>query len=49
MALVVEVLICVSLILCGAVLPKPPGWVVLTLATLALLFAVLGGFPFAHR
>lgn len=36
------VLVCVALILVGAVEPKPVGWVVLSLAVLALLFAVLG-------
>jgi hypothetical protein len=36
------ILICVAVILVGAVQTKPTGWVVLTLAVLALLFTVLG-------
>lgn len=36
------VLICVALILVGAIEAKPVGWVVLALAVLALLFEVLG-------
>jgi len=36
------VLLCVALILVGAVESKPVGWVVLALAVLALLFEVLG-------
>ncbi len=46
MGLVVEVLECICLILAGAVLP---GWVIVGLAVIALLFAVLGGFPIGHR
>jgi len=40
--MVTIVLLCVAMILVGAVEPKPVGWVVLTLAVLALLFEVLG-------
>lgn len=46
--LVAVILLCVSQILTGAVLTKPHGWAVLTLAVIALLLAVLGGFPFGH-
>jgi hypothetical protein len=41
-AMVVTILICVSLILTGAILGKPAGWVVLALAVLALLLTVGG-------
>jgi hypothetical protein len=43
MTLMVLILICIALILVGAVSGKPIGWVILTLATIALLLAVLGG------
>jgi len=36
------VLLCVAMILVGAVESKPVGWVVLALGTLALLYEVLG-------
>ncbi len=36
------VLLCVAVILVGAIEAKPVGWVVLALGTLALLFEVLG-------
>lgn len=39
------VLVCIALILVGAVQGKPIGWVVLGLALLALLLYVLGGLP----
>lgn len=42
MSLVVVILICVSLILLGAVSAKPVGWVVVVLGAIALLAAVLG-------
>lgn len=46
---VVIILICAALIVDGAVSPKPVGWVIVTLATIALLLAVLGGIPvFTH-
>lgn len=38
--MVVTILICVGLILCGAVEPKPIGWVVILFAVLAFLMAV---------
>lgn len=44
MSLVVTILLCVALILVGAIEAKPVGWVVLALATIALLLAVMGGF-----
>ena len=44
MSLVVTIIFAVCLILLGALAPKPLGWVVVVLATLALLLAVLGGF-----
>jgi len=40
--MVVLVLICVALILVGAIESKPVGWVVLALAVIALLLEVLG-------
>jgi hypothetical protein len=40
--MIVTILLCVSLIITGAVLGKPTGWVVLALAVLALLLAVGG-------
>jgi len=43
MPLVVIILMCVALILVGAAIGKPTGWIVLALATIALLLAVLGG------
>lgn len=50
MPLIVEILICVAIILTGAFVGKPPGWVILALGVIALLFAVLGGFPIVgHR
>jgi hypothetical protein len=36
------ILICVALILVGGIGTKPYGWVVLTLALIALLLTVLG-------
>lgn len=36
------ILICVALILVGAIEAKPYGWVVLTLALIALLLTVVG-------
>lgn len=44
--MIVTILLCVCLIIVGAVLAKPTGWVVLVLAVLALLFAV--GGPHFH-
>ena len=40
--MVAIILICVALILVGAIEAKPYGWVVLTLALIALLLTVLG-------
>ncbi len=37
------ILVCVCLIVLGAVAGKPVGWAVVGLAVLALLLAVLGG------
>jgi hypothetical protein len=39
------ILLAVCLIVVGAVLGKPTGWVVLSLAVLALLVAVIPHFP----
>lgn len=44
MALVITLLLCVSVILLGAIAAKPVGWVVVALGVLALLLALLGGF-----
>ncbi len=41
--MVVTILLCVCMIVVGAVLGKPTGWVVLALAVLALLLTVVGG------
>lgn len=43
MPLVITILLCVALILLGAIAPKPIGWVALAFAVLAFLLAVLGG------
>lgn len=43
--LVALVLMCAALILIGAVLQKPHGFVVVTLALLALLLVAVKGFP----
>lgn len=45
------ILICVALILLGAVTQKPIGWVCVVLAVIALLLIVAGGWPIlaAHR
>lgn len=40
--LVANILMCVGLILAGAVESKPVGWVVLALGVVALLLLVLG-------
>jgi hypothetical protein len=40
--MIVIVLLCVAMILVGAVEAKPVGWVVLALAVIGLLFEVLG-------
>jgi hypothetical protein len=40
--MVALILICVALMLAGAMQTKPVGWVILALALLALLFTVLG-------
>lgn len=45
MSLVPIILLCVCLIIVGAGLGKPTGWVVLVLAVVALLFAVIPHFP----
>jgi hypothetical protein len=42
--LVVIILLCVAVILLGAIAPKPIGWVAIGFAVLAFLLAVLGGF-----
>ncbi len=44
--MVVIILLCVALILVGAIESKPVGWVVLALATIALLLEVVGAHPF---
>lgn len=44
--MVVIILLCVALILVGAVSGKPTGWVVLALAVVALLLQVLGTHAF---
>jgi len=44
--MVAVILICVALILVGAIEPKPYGWVVLVLAVLALLLTVVGPHVF---
>lgn len=38
-----EILVCVCLIIIGALMGKPPGWVVVGLAVLALLLTVGAG------
>jgi len=47
------ILICVAIILCGAIHAKPVGWVIVVLGVIALLLVVLGGYPLfagpAHR
>ena len=43
MTLAIIILLCAALIISGAMAPKPVGWVVVALSTLALLPAVLGG------
>lgn len=43
MTLVITILLCVAIILLGAVSPKPVGWVALGFGVLAFLLAVLGG------
>lgn len=40
--MVATILVCVGLILAGAVEAKPVGWVVLALGVVALLYVVLG-------
>ena len=42
--LVFEVLTCICLILTGAFISKPPGWVIIGLAVIMLLLVTLGGF-----
>lgn len=51
MSLAAAILICVAIILLGAVTSKPIGWVALGLALLAFLMVVVGGWPVlaAHR
>ena len=44
--MVAIILICVALILVGAVESKPSGWVVMALAIIALLLTVLGPHVF---
>lgn len=44
--MIVSILLCVALIVAGAAIGKPTGWVVLALAVLALLLAVTGGAHF---
>jgi hypothetical protein len=40
--MIVVILLCICIIIVGAVLGKPTGWVVLALGVLALLLEVLG-------
>jgi hypothetical protein len=40
--MLVTILLCVALVLTGAMVGKPVGWVILLLAVLALLLAVGG-------
>ncbi len=44
MPTVVDILLCIAVILIGAMMDKPPRWVVVGLGFIALLLAVLGGF-----
>jgi hypothetical protein len=39
---IVVILLCICVVIIGAVLDKPTGWVVLALGVLALLLEVLG-------
>jgi hypothetical protein len=43
--LVALILICVALILIGAILQKPHGWIIVVFSVIALLLIVLKGFP----
>jgi hypothetical protein len=43
--LVALVLMCVSLILIGALLQKPHGFIIVALAVIALLLIAIKGFP----
>jgi uncharacterized membrane protein len=38
--MIVTILLCVCLVITGALLPRPAGWVVVGLAVLALLMAL---------
>ena len=44
MALVIVILICVGVILVGAAVGKPLGWIAIGLSVLALLLQLMGGF-----
>ena len=44
MNLVIAILICIGLILSGALHGKPVGYIIIALAFIALLLATLGGF-----
>jgi hypothetical protein len=42
MALIITILICVAVILLGAIASKPVGWIAVAFGLLAMLFAILG-------
>lgn len=48
MRMVVEILESVSIMLLGAMVSKPIGWVAVVLGALILLLVVFGGVPMGH-
>lgn len=43
--LVALILLCVAVILIGAILQKPHGWIVVVFSVIALLLIAIKGFP----